>query len=212
MRIFTVSATGISKAYQPGKWVFSDINAEFHNGETIGITGSNGSGKSTLLKILSGIIIPTSGTIEYKVDDKIIEQENYYSVFGFAAPYLNVYDEFTPTEHLKLLSKMRGMIFDSNIAEDTLKRVKLFNRRNELIRTFSSGMKQRFKLAQAIFHKPEILFLDEPSTNLDAAGIKLLEDIVSEQKSRNGSIIIATNDALETSWCDRLIRLSGNNL
>lgn len=212
MTQFQIIAENVSKAYELGKWVFVNQELQISNSMILGITGGNGSGKSTLLKILAGVINPTKGAVRLFVNGAEVEQELFYERYGFTAPYLNIYDEFSPMEHFRLISKMRGISFINEIGEEKLRRVNLFTRRNEPIRTFSSGMKQRFKLAQAIIHKPSILFLDEPSTNLDSAGIAMLESIVQEQKDSGGAVVLATNDSLETSWCEKTIKLSGNRL
>jgi ABC-type multidrug transport system ATPase subunit len=116
-----------------------------------------------------------------------------------------LYDEFSGYENLKIISEIRG-IPDTNI-EPVLKRIGLWERRNDLLKIYSSGMKQRLKIAFSIIHEPLILFFDEPTSNLDAEGVKLVDSIAEEYKSKN-ILIIATNDEHERLLCSKEINLN----
>jgi heme exporter protein A len=140
-----------------------------------------------------------------EIDGKKIENRFYYKYIGLVSPYLNLYDEFTGYENLRFISKVRG-IAESNL-DVVLKRVGLWDRRNDMVKIYSSGMKQRIKIAFAIMHNPEILLFDEPTSNLDAEGVKLVDDIAREQKE-NKILIIATNDEHEKSLCDKELNLN----
>lgn len=181
------------------KLVFRGINLKLKDGDAVAITGKNGSGKSTFLKIISGLIKPTSGKIILKENNNEINRENYINYIGFTSPYINLYDELTAFENLKFFS---DLINDSNNQKDKinslLKRVNLYNVRNELVRDFSTGMKQRLKLAFSLLKTPKILLLDEPQSNLDSEGIELINNIFVEQKNR-GILIIATNELWDTN-------------
>jgi ABC-type multidrug transport system ATPase subunit len=128
-----------------------------------------------------------------------------YDHIGFVSPYLNLYDEFTGAENLKIASAIRGISGDN--ADSVLKRVGLFERRHDLLKIYSSGMKQRLKIAFSIFHDPQILLLDEPTSNLDLEGVSVVDDIAGEYK-KDRILIIATNDAHEKSLCDSEINLN----
>ncbi|HTP13498.1 MAG TPA: ATP-binding cassette domain-containing protein, partial [Bacteroidota bacterium] len=119
----------------------------------------------------------------------------------------NLYDEFSATENLFLLMRIRG-VRDRRVdlIEALLKRFNLWNRRDDAVRGYSTGMKQRLKYIFALMHSPALLILDEPTTNLDEDGIKVVEEIVGEQK-RSSLLIVATNDAAEAGWCDKVIKL-----
>jgi ABC-type multidrug transport system ATPase subunit len=139
------------------------------------------------------------------IDGQIIEKQYYYKYIGFVSPYLNLYDEFTGYENLKIISEIRG-IPQTNI-EPVLKRIGLWERRNDMLKIYSSGMKQRLKIAFSIIHEPLILFFDEPTSNLDAEGVHLVDSIAEEYKSKN-ILIIATNDEHERTLCSQEINLN----
>jgi heme exporter protein A len=185
--------------------VFKNLSFILTNTDSMAITGKNGSGKSTLIKVLANVYTQTSGNISFSIDSKIIERENYYRYIGFVSPYLNLYDEFTGEENLRLVTKIRG--FKSDNTDEVLKRVGLYERRHDLVKIYSSGMKQRLKLAFAVIHRPLVLLLDEPTSNLDSEGIGVVERIAEEYKTER-ILIIATNDEYERNLCQKEINLN----
>jgi heme exporter protein A len=181
--------------------VWRDIALSVKNGETLGITGNNGSGKTTLLRALAGLLTPTSGTITCVVDGNNIPNDEIVRYVGFVAPYLTLYEEFTPLELMHFLAQMRGDTFSSTRADELLQQFQLTERRNEAMRSFSSGMKQRCKYLCALQHKPPLLILDEPMTNLDATGIETVEEAIKAHQTSHGALLIATNDARDLGLC-----------
>jgi heme exporter protein A len=191
--------------YFERKIIFKDANFTLSNGDSIAITGDNGSGKSTLIKILANTLHPSKGEIQLNINGKSIEENDRYQFTGFVSPYLNLYDEFTAYENLEIVTKIRNT--DKRKIDEVLGRVGLLQRKNDTLRIFSSGMKQRMKAAFAIIHKPLLLLLDEPTSNLDTEGIKLIDEICEEQKI-SGILVIATNDQHEKSICGSSINLN----
>lgn len=188
-----------------GKVIFENINFELATGSSTAITGRNGSGKSTLIKIIANLLSETSGKLKLTARGTEVKKESVYKYLGFVSPYLNLYDEFSGYENLRIISDIRGS-GHGNI-ENVLKRVGLYQRRNDLLKIYSSGMKQRLKIAFAILHNPEILLLDEPTSNLDTDGVSIVDDITEEYK-KDKILIIATNDAHEKSLCAGEINLN----
>lgn len=186
--------------------VFNKLSFELNSGDRIVITGKNGSGKSTLIKILAGVLTETSGNLEYFIDDKKIDRENYYQFVGLVSPYLVLYNEFTAFENLNLFSKIRGLKISEKEINDTLNRVGLFERRNDLVRTFSSGMKQRMKYASAILHNPLVLLLDEPTSNLDQDGKNFVDELVFNFRE-DGIVVVATNETQDFKYGYKIINL-----
>jgi heme exporter protein A len=133
--------------------------------------------------------------------------EEFKHHIGFVSPYLNLYDEFTALENLQILSSIRTAARqnDERIKE-LLMLVGLWNRRDDVVGTYSSGMKQRLKYAFALLHNPAVLILDEPTSNLDTEGIDVITQIIQEQKKAN-ILIIATNDKEEAHWCEQQIQI-----
>jgi heme exporter protein A len=183
-------------------------------GNVVGITGNNGAGKSTLVKMIAGVLAPTSGSITCLQDGNQFNAATFQHAIGFVAPYLTLYEEFTPRELMRLVGDIRGR-GDKHDAhrgdnhgtartEELLRLVRLWERRDDEIRGFSSGMKQRMKYALALLHSPPILILDEPMTNLDSDGIAIVEGII-QQHSATGLAILATNDARDLALCGRTI-------
>ena len=205
---FELQAQHIGISFDGFQPVFPETSLTLTNGHIIGITGLNGSGKSTLIKILAGVLSHQSGSIHLHVNHQHIEREYIPLQIGLVAPYLTVYEEFTPIEHLKVYCEMSGLIYDESHALELLDIMGLLSHRQKQIGTFSTGMKQRLKYALALIRKPIILLLDEPSTNFDIKGQQLFKEIVQKQKELGGGTIIATNELAETTLCDTIISLS----
>ena len=171
------------------------------------VTGRNGAGKSTLAKIIAGVLSSTSGELKYEIEGKILDDEMRKSHIGFVSPYLNLYDEFSAMENLFLLLRIRSVgVPDKAHLETLLKRFGLWQRRGDSVRGYSTGMKQRLKYVFALAHSPSVLILDEPTTNLDEDGIKVVEEVVAEQK-KSSILVVATNDAAEANWCGKRVSL-----
>lgn len=206
MSAMTLSLTGVTKEFNR-RSIFRDISFSLASRESLAITGRNGSGKSTLVKIICGLLSPTRGGVEYTLEGKRLVQDEISNHIGLVSPYLQLYDEFSGEENLELLSKIRsGRALHDGRIDDVLKNVGLWDRRRDFVRTYSSGMKQRLKYAFAVMHEPDLLILDEPTSNLDADGIEMVKRTVNEQLT--GSIlVVATNDAEEAMWCSRKLTL-----
>lgn len=201
----TITIDSVSKEFNR-KPIFRDVSFEVNTGEVLAITGRNGSGKSTLLKIVAGLLTPTRGAVRYSNANGTVESEHLYKSIGFVAPYLNLYDEFSAVENIRLFASVRGLSCTVSEAAALLERVGLPTDRNDPIRAFSSGMKQRMKLVFAILHRPPVLLLDEPISNLDSDGVETVYAIIREQR-RHGTVVVATNDQSDIDQCDRAYAL-----
>jgi heme exporter protein A len=187
--------------------IFRDINFEIQSGHSIAITGSNGSGKTTLIRILCGLIRANSGKIEYQVDDHIVPEDQIYHHIGLVGPYLELYEELSAYENMRFFAKMKRIQDYDLIIHSLLKRVRLEGREDEPVKNYSSGMRQRLKYVFALLNQPEVLFLDEPTSNLDSEGIETVYQIMEEQK-KDKILVIATNDAADLKYGDRQIAVS----
>lgn len=197
-----LKATGIGHRF--GRNIlFRDLSLDVHGGESVAVTGSNGSGKSTLLHILAGLVTPRRGSVSLDLNGESVEPSQRPFKCGFVAPYLNVYDGFSVTENLEFIARARGLKRQTSLVKELITEVGLTDRANDLVGTFSSGMKQRVRLAIAIMSDPPVLLLDEPTTTLDEAGRELVERIRVRQIARHGIVILATNDPVEAASCDR---------
>jgi heme exporter protein A len=187
--------------------LFKDISFELNPGEAMAITGWNGSGKSTLLRIIAGLIRPSSGKVEMFFKGESIPKESRRRFVGMVAPAFSLYEELTALENLEFFCKVRGIAYDRKSCLAMMERAGLSETTQKLCRNYSSGMKQRLKLAQALLHNPPLLLLDEPGCNLDSKGMKVVESIISDQR-QFGMTVIASNEKREVDYGDKVINLS----
>ncbi len=186
--------------------IFKDMTFEINNNGIIGISGDNGSGKSTLVKIIAGITSPSSGEILHQDQGKEIIPEKLHNYIGFVSPYLVLYEEFSAYENLSFFSNIRGIKLNIERADFLLEKLLLFKRKDDLVKTYSSGMKQRLKFIFALIHNPSLIILDEPTSNLDSGGKDTVYQLV-ENESKSNIIIIASNEQSDLNLCQREIKL-----
>ena len=206
MIMYSLKVNEICKYYST-TLLFRDISFELRPGEVLAITGWNGSGKSTLLRIIAGLVRPSAGQVEMHVKDEAIPKESRRRFIGMVAPALSLYDELTALENMEFFCKVRGVSCHRQDCLDMMDRVGLTEHVHKMCRNFSSGMKQRLKLVQALIHNPPLLLLDEPGCNLDSKGIKIVEEITLNQR-QFGMTVIASNEKREVDYADRIINLS----
>ena len=187
--------------------LFKKISFQLVSGEIVAIIGWNGSGKSTLLRIIAGLARPSVGRVEMFQEEKLLISGMKRQFVGMVAPALSLYDELSARENLTFFVQVRGIYFDGTSIDNILQRVGLSGWEDEPYGIYSSGMKQRLKIAQALLHQPPLLLLDEPFSNLDSKGIEIVDQIIKEQK-KWGMIIIASNEQREIEHADRIINLS----
>jgi ABC-type multidrug transport system ATPase subunit len=191
-------------------WIFKDLNCRFEMGQHYALIGNNGSGKSTLLQVIAGYMGLTKGSIDWGDSDT----HTIYQQISLAAPYLELIEEFTTIEQIKFHEKFKPLRKDVSHAQ-LIEMVGLKAAKDKQIRYFSSGMKQRLKLALAIFSDTPILLLDEPCSNLDQEGYALYKKLIA-QYAMQKLIIVGSNDIQEYEFCNEHINLmdykvAGNN-
>ncbi|SHO64160.1 ABC transporter ATP-binding protein [Algoriphagus zhangzhouensis] len=193
-----------SKRFQY-EWIFKNLNLSLQSGDRLAVTGSNGSGKSTLLKCLAGSIPLSSGKVSYNLNGAEIPDTDWFKQLTIAAPYLELPEEFTLEElldfHFKFKSPKQGL----DISE-MLEILYLSDHRNKLVSQFSSGMKQRVKLGISLFSDVSIVFLDEPTTNLDKKGVSWYLDLV-EKYTKDQILMICSNEPREFEFCQEKLVL-----
>jgi ABC-type multidrug transport system ATPase subunit len=216
----TISLSDAGKRFNRD-WIFRHVNYTFEKGQSYAITGPNGSGKSTLLQALSGGMMLNEGRIEFGVGSResgvgsresgvskrvIISSEKVYQQVSICAPYLEVVEEMTLKEFLEFHQGfkplLKGITADSIIAALGLEKAI-----NKQIRYYSSGMKQRVKLAQCIFSDSAIVLLDEPCTNLDAEGIALYHLLITDY-CKDRLVVVSSNDEVEYRFCTQHLSIS----
>jgi len=189
--------------------VFRSLSGRVGPGEVLAVTGPNGSGKSTLVMILCGLVRATRGQVRYRLNDGEIPREDWRDHLGIVAPSMSLYEELDALENLRFFALVRGIGHAEARCRDSLVRVGLDPDRGTPVRGFSTGMHQRLKIAQAVLHDPEVLFLDEPGANLDPAGQDWLEELVATERQAGKTIVLATNDLREMEWGTARVALSG---
>ncbi len=189
--------------------VLGAVSLTMTPGDVVCVTGRNGSGKSTLVKIVAGLLRPTQGAVRLSDAGKILDMAERRRAVGYAAPDLALYDELTGRENLSFFARVRGARLNEMEIERRLSEVGLSGRGDDWVRAYSSGMRQRLRLAFALLAEPILLLLDEPSLALDESGTALIENIVTRQKAAGGLTLLATNDKNEAALGECVVVLGG---
>lgn len=187
-------------------WIFRNVNYSFFKGNSYALLGRNGSGKSTLLQLIAGSLTPSEGTIDIYLNGEPCDPDEVYHSLCIAAPYLELIEEFTLSEmidfHFKFKSYLPGLD-----KKTILEILDLQKAKNKALKYFSSGMKQRTKLALAICSDTPLLLLDEPASNLDAEAISWYLDLIKTY-TPGRTVIVCSNQEFEYSFCQHQIRIS----
>jgi len=188
--------------------VLARVSGVLEPGRVVVVAGPNGSGKSTLLNILAGVLRPSRGTVSYRSGDGELPRGRWFERLGVAAPDMAVYEELSALENLGFFARVRGLRAGAGEHAALLEELGLGPREHRRpVGTFSSGMKQRVKLALAVLHDPAVLLLDEPSSNLDEAGHRVVAALVGRFRAR-AAVAVASNDPREIAWGDARIELA----
>lgn len=188
-----IETNNLSKSFKNQKVVCS-ITLQVKKGEIFGFLGRNGAGKTTFINLLTGIMIPTSGKFNLlnhngNLDD--IKQK-----IGVLPDYSSFYDNLSAKEHLKYFSKLSGKKLSNLKISETLELVGLKEHQNKKVGKFSFGMKKKLGIAQAIVHDPELIFLDEPTSGIDAEAVIQIQMLIKEL-NRQGKTIFMTSHNLD---------------
>jgi ABC-type multidrug transport system ATPase subunit len=190
-----ITVKGLGKRFNR-EWIFRNLDYTFKPSQTYAVTGPNGSGKSTLLQVLWGQLPQSAGVLKYTTNSNSeISIDEIFKHLTVATPYLDLIEEFTLSEHLRFHFKLKSSRDGMN-EQEILEKMKLTSARDKHIANFSSGMKQRVKLGLAFFTQAALIFLDEPTTNLDQEATawyhRQLQDLPS-----HCTIFIASNQPSE---------------
>lgn len=194
-----IELTGLGKRFQRD-WIFRGLTRAFRPGSATAVLGPNGAGKSTLLNTISGQLLPTEGELTYILAGRPVAVEDLPQHLAYAAPYLELLEELTLLELLQFHTQFKplrpGVSLDKLIGLMYLEKS-----RQQLVREFSSGMKQRLKLALALYADAPLLLLDEPTTNLDATGVAWFQEHTAATRAGR-TLLLSSNVAAEYAFCD----------
>ncbi len=197
-----ISLDHISKKFQK-HWIFKSISYEFAAPGTYALLGANGSGKSTLMRVIAGMQNPSKGKVNIEVYGKPVEANHIFPYLSYCAPGMEIVEELTLREflqfHFTFKKPLKGISIDSIIQITGLQ-----SSADKQVGDYSSGMKQRVKLAQAIFSDTPALLLDEPCSNLDHSGITQYHEWMTNY-TKDRLVIVASNDEREYSFCTERI-------
>jgi ABC-type multidrug transport system ATPase subunit len=198
-----ITLSKISRKYNY-EWIFRDVDFEFDKGNAYAILGSNGSGKSTLLQIISGHLHPSGGTISYSHNNQEVPVDNFFRHVTFSGPYLELIEEFTLEEMLTFHGHFRNFRNGMDV-NAVMEATGLIRNRNKPIKYFSSGMKQRVRLAIALLTDSEVVLLDEPAANLDRKAIEWYRNLVAENHKDRIIIVCSNSQSEEHDFCTQSI-------
>lgn len=188
-----ISITALKKFYNNNFKALDDIHLEIHRGEIFALLGPNGAGKTTLINAICGIVRPTSGTVTIAGYDNITQYREARSAVGLVPQELTTDAFETVWDTVSFSRGLFGKGKNPAYIEDLLKRLSLWDKKDEQIRFLSGGMKRRVMVAKALSHEPEILFLDEPTAGVDVELRKSMWEQVRTLRETGITIILTTH-------------------
>ena len=209
-----IRLTKLTKRY--GKFTAVDgIDLEIRKGELFGFLGPNGAGKTTTMRMIAGILQPTSGTIEIAGDNLAADPLKAKQRLGFIPDRPYVYDKLTGAEFLRFVAALYGQDGDAveRRMEELLDLFELLPWKDELVESYSHGMRQKLIISSALLHRPEVIVVDEPMVGLDPKGQRFLKELFRAFVDRGGTVLMSTHtlDTVE-EMCDRIGIIVGGKI
>ena len=190
------------------------LDLRIERGEVFGLLGPNGSGKTTCIRMLCGLVQPTSGTATVAGFDVRTDTEQVRRRIGYMSQRYGLYDELTVAENLRFYASVYGLVGDERTARlaEHVADLGLGTRLNQMAGTLSGGWKQRLALACATAHRPDLVFLDEPTAGVDPAARRTFWETIYALAERGTTILVTTHYMDEAERCQRLAFLSRGHL
>jgi len=207
-----ISIKGLRKAFGRHR-VLRGINIDIEAGSSVILLGPNGAGKTTLLRILATLSKPSKGEVNIAGVSVNDNPEGIRQHLGMVSHAPLLYGDLSAAENLAFYGRLYGVPEADGRGDDLLRRVGLYHRRKDLVRTYSRGMVQRLAIARALLHNPPILLLDEPDTGLDPQAAEMMTDLLREIGGSERTIVMTTHHLeLGLELADRVVILSGGKL
>ncbi|ASK29305.1 ATPase [Chryseobacterium sp. T16E-39] len=207
----SIIVKNLTKSYGNIKAV-DDVSFEVKKGELFGLIGPDGAGKTSIFRILTTLLLADSGTAIVEGHDVVNEYQTIRNKVGYMPGKFSLYQDLTVAENLDFFATLFGTTIEENysLIKDIYEQIKPFNDRRA--GKLSGGMKQKLALCCALIHKPEVLFLDEPTTGVDVVSRKEFWDMLGKLKEQNISIIVSTPYMDEARLCDRIALIQGGKI
>ena len=185
----------------------NQLNLSVSKGEIFGFIGPNGAGKTTTLKIMSGILAPTEGSVMIDGINMARQPEKAKQRMGYIPDRPFLYEKLTGMEFLRFTADLFGVedgLFKGK-SESLLKKFSIYDWRDELIESYSHGMKQRLIISAALLHEPKVLIIDEPMVGLDPAGIRMMKKLFRDLAEKGTTLFMSTHTlSVAEDVCDRI--------
>jgi drug efflux transport system ATP-binding protein len=208
-----VDVQGLSKSFGDFKAVDS-VDFQIRKGSIFGFLGSNGAGKSTTIRMLLGILTPTSGRGVVLGHDILTESAKIRAVVGYMAQRFSLYEDLTPLENLRFFAGMYGLVGKRLLTrmDEVMDLARLREYRNTLTRSLPGGVRQRLALAVALLHQPELIFLDEPTGNVDPALRRHFWEVIAGLSHSGKTVMVTSHYMDEVERCDKICFIQAGRL
>jgi ABC-type multidrug transport system ATPase subunit len=206
-----VVTRNISKSYEDLR-ALSDINLDVEKGELFGVIGPDGAGKTTLFKILTSLLIPDDGSAAVEGLDTVMDYQEIREIIGYMPGKFSLYTDLTVEENLNFFATIFGTTVEENyhLVEDIFSQLEPFRKRRA--GALSGGMKQKLALSCALIHEPKVLFLDEPTTGVDAVSRAEFWEMLRRLQERDITILVSTPYMDEAGLCDRIALIQSGRI
>jgi heme exporter protein A len=210
---FAVESIDVCRRFG-ARWALVDVRFSVDRGETFVLTGRNGSGKSTLLRVVATALRPHRGTARVEGLDVRTRRDAVRTQLSLLGHHSNLYEPLSARENLEVVSRfLGGSAPERESVMHALERVGLAERADDVVSTFSSGMRKRLQLSRLLVKRAPVVLLDEPFAALDPAGFRLVEELIAEQKARGATVLMATHLLeLARELGDHAVVLSGGRV
>ena len=211
MTSLAIDVHGLRKSFGP-RQVVDGLDLQVPRGEICGFLGGNGSGKTTTIRMLCGLLKPDAGGGTCLGLDVIKQSAEIRLQVGYMTQRFSFYGDLTVEENLDFVARLYQLPDRKKVVYDTMARMELANRADQLAKNLSGGWKQRMALAACVMHRPKLLLLDEPTAGVDAKARREFWDLINDMAGEGMTVLVSTHYMDEAERCKRVVYLSGGKL